>query len=233
MEATSSEVKKPARQAPKRNKKWRRKTKSNRCMVVGCATELLQFNKPYYLRRGICPSCMKAPSVTTEAGKNTPLRYCFQCAKLQPVSAFEGTRRSCMVSLQKRQGLEAAPTAVQQAKSHSCGHATTGTGEALQAEWGPLLPMMNDDAVQWSTEHDADLIRSDVLVLSFVAPCGAVQRCLGVCQQNSIAAVDAVAFSWKADTLHHKFALGSLAPCFISVYKEMHLAHRGTSEAVQ
>ncbi|WIA23996.1 hypothetical protein OEZ85_013623 [Tetradesmus obliquus] len=83
----------PATPAPKRKRNRRRRAKSNRCMVIGCGLELSQLNKPYCLRKGICPSCMKSPAVYVEGRSRDPLRYCFQCAKLEPLSAFDGNKR--------------------------------------------------------------------------------------------------------------------------------------------
>jgi hypothetical protein len=36
---------------------------------------------------------LQAPAVTVEGRNKEPLRYCFQCAKLEPLCAFEGKRR--------------------------------------------------------------------------------------------------------------------------------------------
>ncbi|WIA24044.1 hypothetical protein OEZ85_013661 [Tetradesmus obliquus] len=92
MESNGQSEAAPARSPPKRKRNKRRRAKSSRCMVVNCGIELSQFNKPYCLRKGICTDCMKTPAVTVE-GSREPLRYCFQCAKLEPLSAFEGTKR--------------------------------------------------------------------------------------------------------------------------------------------
>jgi hypothetical protein len=40
-----------------------------------------------------CVLVLQAPSVLLQDGDNQPLRFCFQCAKLEPLSAFDGKKR--------------------------------------------------------------------------------------------------------------------------------------------
>ncbi|WIA24034.1 hypothetical protein OEZ85_013652 [Tetradesmus obliquus] len=79
-----------------------RKPKNRICQVLGCGTSLKSLRKTYCTRLGVCPSCMKAPSVRLPGDNTQPMRFCFQCGKLQPLTMFEGNKRSCKPSLQKR-----------------------------------------------------------------------------------------------------------------------------------
>lgn len=64
-------------------------------------------------------------------GRGGWLRFCQQCTKLEPVSAFEGLRRSCEASLQKRH-LRRSGSA-QRAKS------ATGSLAAMAAQAPPMM----------------------------------------------------------------------------------------------
>ncbi|WIA24028.1 hypothetical protein OEZ85_013646 [Tetradesmus obliquus] len=79
-----------------------RKPKSRICQVLGCGTSLKSLRKTYCTRLGVCPSCMKASSVRLPGDDSQPMRFCFQCGKVQPLTMFEGNKRSCKTSLQKR-----------------------------------------------------------------------------------------------------------------------------------
>ncbi|KAL4424639.1 hypothetical protein ABPG77_002257 [Micractinium sp. CCAP 211/92] len=69
------------------------------CQVAGCTVDLTTL-RSYFLRQKICEEHAKAASIPD--GHGGFVRFCQQCTKLEPVSAFEGTKRSCRISLIKR-----------------------------------------------------------------------------------------------------------------------------------
>jgi hypothetical protein len=67
------------------------------CQVPGCGLDLSAL-KMYYQRCKICENHHRAVAI---AINNRPSRFCQQCAALQPVSAFDGERRSCRAALER------------------------------------------------------------------------------------------------------------------------------------
>ncbi|WIA23982.1 hypothetical protein OEZ85_013613 [Tetradesmus obliquus] len=70
------------------------------CKVAGCNVDLsaVRPRKQYCYWMGLCPDCMKAPSVTLKGQESEglgsgQLRFCFQCKKLHALSAFKGKNR--------------------------------------------------------------------------------------------------------------------------------------------
>ena len=66
------------------------------------------------------------------------LRFCQQCSKLQPVEAFEGERRSCVESLDRREWVAGRPGA-----GRCCQATATGGFDGLCAcsQFCPLLDL--------------------------------------------------------------------------------------------
>lgn len=69
------------------------------CQVDGCTRQLLPL-RSYYQRQHICEDHFRALAITDASGRVT--RFCQQCTKLEPVESFDGERRSCRVSLERR-----------------------------------------------------------------------------------------------------------------------------------
>jgi hypothetical protein len=67
------------------------------CQVPGCSS-LLTDLKTYYRRRKICGEHHAAPEILVDG---EALRFCQQCALLQPLTDFEPGRRSCIAALKK------------------------------------------------------------------------------------------------------------------------------------
>ncbi|KAF8058442.1 SBP2 [Scenedesmus sp. PABB004] len=67
------------------------------CKVQGC-TALLREQKPYYQRFMLCEAHMRCLAISVDG---VPSRFCQQCAKFEPVEAFDGTKRSCRARLQE------------------------------------------------------------------------------------------------------------------------------------
>jgi hypothetical protein len=57
--------------------------------VEGCQ-RLLKDEKPYYQRFGVCEEHMRSLAITVDG---TLCRFCQQCARFEPVDAFDGTKR--------------------------------------------------------------------------------------------------------------------------------------------
>ncbi|WIA24037.1 hypothetical protein OEZ85_013655 [Tetradesmus obliquus] len=128
----------------------RRRSKSGLCQVQGCGTHLKRLRKTYCTRLGICPACMKASSVRLPGDNSEPMRFCFQCGKVQPLTMFEGNKRSCMASLQKRhvapESNDAGPPLHSSSKRRTCRGSHSGsTGEAGASQ---QLPASDGNAAQ-------------------------------------------------------------------------------------
>lgn len=59
--------------------------------VKGCCKDLTRA-KGYCRRKHLCAEHMQAESVLL-LGSATPLRYCFQCGKLEETTKFDGNKR--------------------------------------------------------------------------------------------------------------------------------------------
>ena len=64
------------------------------CLVSGCSSRELT---PYERRAMLCSAHLSAPSVTIAGAA---LRFCQKCRRLEPVSDFDGEKRSCRARLQ-------------------------------------------------------------------------------------------------------------------------------------
>ncbi|PRW60887.1 Squamosa promoter-binding 1 [Chlorella sorokiniana] len=73
---------------------------SSTCQVPGCGVNLNRL-RPYFRRQRICEEHARAESVPD--GRGGLARFCQQCTRLEPLSFFDGQRRSCRSSLAKRQ----------------------------------------------------------------------------------------------------------------------------------
>ncbi|KAI3425692.1 hypothetical protein D9Q98_007669 [Chlorella vulgaris] len=69
------------------------------CQVEGCPRQLLPL-RSYYQRQHICEEHFRALAITDISGRVT--RFCQQCTKLEPLSNFDEERRSCRISLERR-----------------------------------------------------------------------------------------------------------------------------------
>ncbi|WIA44611.1 hypothetical protein OEZ86_007329 [Tetradesmus obliquus] len=50
------------------------------CMLaVGCSVDLRALQKPYCLKKGLCPTHIKAPSLHVKGIPGTLYRFCQQC----------------------------------------------------------------------------------------------------------------------------------------------------------
>ncbi|KXZ47614.1 hypothetical protein GPECTOR_34g773 [Gonium pectorale] len=67
------------------------------CHVEGCGASLVGL-RDYYQRYKICEFHLKVNSVLKGG---VPHRFCQQCGRFQPVSEFDGEKRSCRVMLQR------------------------------------------------------------------------------------------------------------------------------------
>lgn len=70
---------------------------SLQCQVPGCLEDLLK-HKAYNQRYKICPGHRAMPFLDIHGEHK---RFCQQCARLQPVTDFDGHRRSCREKLEK------------------------------------------------------------------------------------------------------------------------------------
>ncbi|KAF8073175.1 LG1 [Scenedesmus sp. PABB004] len=77
---------------------------STRCCVVGCEVDLASLGKPYNLKKHICPAHVRAPAVHCGGSAHRLWRFCQQCGRLEPLTSFEGNKRSCRTSLERRRG---------------------------------------------------------------------------------------------------------------------------------
>jgi hypothetical protein len=87
------------------------------CIVDDCGLSLDEL-KPFYHRARICAEHARELAVPLSGA---PHRLCQQCGRLEPVSAFEAERRSCMISLEKHsKGLRRRRTASQVGDPFGC-----------------------------------------------------------------------------------------------------------------
>eukprot|EP00951_Prasinocladus_malaysianus_P023600 scaffold201280_cov38-Prasinocladus_malaysianus.AAC.1 len=76
-----------------------------KCQVPDCPSDLQEQSR-YNRRYRICDDHRKMLSVDMNGSQ---LRFCQQCARLQPVDKFKGDRKSCQTSLElhnKRHGTQ-------------------------------------------------------------------------------------------------------------------------------
>jgi hypothetical protein len=66
------------------------------CRVEGCGRALTGL-RTYFKRVRICPEHHAADEIATSNGMQ---RFCQKCGRLQPLEAFDGSRRSCARKLQ-------------------------------------------------------------------------------------------------------------------------------------
>ncbi|WIA39596.1 hypothetical protein OEZ86_005680 [Tetradesmus obliquus] len=85
--------------------KGRGNFRKDQCQVEGCSTDLLQEGKAYCVKRRLCNAHMRADQVTCRDREGL-WRFCFQCGKLEPLSRFEGNKRSCKLRLAQRKQRE-------------------------------------------------------------------------------------------------------------------------------
>uniref|UniRef100_A0A7S1SVW9 SBP-type domain-containing protein n=1 Tax=Tetraselmis chuii TaxID=63592 RepID=A0A7S1SVW9_9CHLO len=67
------------------------------CQVKGCVADLTKLRE-YNQRFKICSEHQHAETVMRG---DEPLRFCQQCARLQPLADFDGKKRSCRISLEQ------------------------------------------------------------------------------------------------------------------------------------
>lgn len=118
------------------------------CQVPGCGADLTNL-RSYFVRQHICEEHARADAVPD--GRGGFMRFCQQCTKLEPVSAFEGLKRSCEASLQKRHLRRSGGGAAGRSKSSSSavpplplgpfGYGSLGRGMASGPQAFPPLPL--------------------------------------------------------------------------------------------
>ncbi|KAL4457261.1 hypothetical protein ABPG75_012126 [Micractinium tetrahymenae] len=69
------------------------------CQVEGCNQQLLPL-RSYYQRQHICEEHFRALAISDASGRLS--RFCQQCTKLEALECFDGERRSCRASLERR-----------------------------------------------------------------------------------------------------------------------------------
>ncbi|WIA14963.1 hypothetical protein OEZ85_001674 [Tetradesmus obliquus] len=82
------------------------------CKVVGCSVDLFALNKPYCLKRGVCPQHLKAESVRCKGAGEQLWRFCQQCGKMERLQQFQGKNRSCKAGLARRRQNDAELDAI-------------------------------------------------------------------------------------------------------------------------
>ncbi|WIA09513.1 hypothetical protein OEZ85_008909 [Tetradesmus obliquus] len=74
--------------------------RGKQCKALGCTTLLEEGCSRYLLKKRLCATHFKAEAVRCKHDPQTLYRYCQQCGKLEELSRFQGTKRSCKSSLQ-------------------------------------------------------------------------------------------------------------------------------------
>ena len=98
-----------------------------RCKVLSCGQRAVN-------RRGVCSECCRASRVLDQAGK--PARFCQRCKRLQDLSEFRGSNRTCEAVLVERSRKRKRSTS--QPFSPTCRPAqSSGSGSSRSA---PLQP---------------------------------------------------------------------------------------------
>ncbi|KAF6250952.1 hypothetical protein COO60DRAFT_706206 [Scenedesmus sp. NREL 46B-D3] len=69
--------------------------RDGQCKVVGCSVDLSALNKPYCVKRGVCPEHLKAEAVKCKGAGEQLWRFCQQCGKMERLQMFSGKNRSC------------------------------------------------------------------------------------------------------------------------------------------
>ncbi|WIA35899.1 hypothetical protein OEZ86_004278 [Tetradesmus obliquus] len=106
------------------------------CQALGCTADLAADGR-YCIKRRLCKQHLKATSLRrNRSGADGEFRFCQQCGKLEPLSAFEGMKRSCKVQLERRRvGASAArkQRASEQGTSFAAGRHLTNCHMGLQS----------------------------------------------------------------------------------------------------
>ncbi|KAL6762320.1 SBP domain-containing protein [Haematococcus lacustris] len=96
------------------------------CQVEGCGEELAVL-RDYHQRYKICEYHLKVPYVVKDGVQQ---RFCQQCGRFQPISEFEGVKRSCRARLQRhndrRRKRPEDENAAQTAPSHPSSQMSSG-----------------------------------------------------------------------------------------------------------
>ncbi|KAF6262692.1 hypothetical protein COO60DRAFT_1635691 [Scenedesmus sp. NREL 46B-D3] len=109
------------------------------CKVEDC-WRLLRDEKPYYQRFGVCEGHMRSLALTVDGAL---CRFCQQCAKFEPVEAFDGSKRSCRARLlehnRRRRKMGVNQRSLRKPHRNSASSNTEGRGRAgarrAAAEW--------------------------------------------------------------------------------------------------
>ncbi|WIA11294.1 hypothetical protein OEZ85_011417 [Tetradesmus obliquus] len=103
------------------------------CQGEGCMFDLMAVGKPYNLMKRICPYHMKADVVHCTGSSAGAFRYCQQCGRLEPLYMFDGHKRSCRVSLEKRRSAPKGPSS-SSSSQQSCRRRRTDPAPQLPAD---------------------------------------------------------------------------------------------------
>ncbi|PRW60598.1 Negative elongation factor B [Chlorella sorokiniana] len=82
--------------APAKARRTRRVLQAERCQVTACTSPLLL---PYHRKYHVCAEHFKVESLQMEAGGEL-VRFCQKCGRFQPLTDFDGTRKTCRVALE-------------------------------------------------------------------------------------------------------------------------------------
>ncbi|KAF8061149.1 SPL2 [Scenedesmus sp. PABB004] len=125
------------------------------CRVAGCCVDVAALGRPYSAKKRICPDHLRALSVCCKGAGDQQWRFCQQCGKLEPLSMFDGKKRSCRASLRRRRAqLEVAapkPAASQAllpqvveaghpASAAACAWAAPCCSDSAASSWGAAPP---------------------------------------------------------------------------------------------
>ncbi|KAG2440884.1 hypothetical protein HXX76_003738 [Chlamydomonas incerta] len=87
------------------------------CEVTGCGL-CLEGLKRYYIRMRVCEKHLHAPAVLVNG---TISRFCQQCGKWQAVTEFEGSKKSCIATLERHNARHRAKVQARLAEQHARG----------------------------------------------------------------------------------------------------------------
>ncbi|KAG2450568.1 hypothetical protein HYH02_005069 [Chlamydomonas schloesseri] len=87
------------------------------CEVTGCGL-CLEGLKRYYIRMRVCEKHLHAPAVLVNG---TISRFCQQCGKWQAVAEFEGSKKSCIATLERHNARHRAKVQARLAEQQSRG----------------------------------------------------------------------------------------------------------------
>ncbi|KAF8073215.1 SPL8 [Scenedesmus sp. PABB004] len=92
----------------------RHQRRRHRCRAAGCAADLAAAGGAYSARKRLCPVHLKAAAMRCRDAAGL-WRFCQQHGRLEPLESFDGHRRSCRASLERRalraKGAEGGPPA--------------------------------------------------------------------------------------------------------------------------